>query len=227
MQQHRNLVDVVRIHRGEDGTLFDIRKERDLATLLVGNRVHRAAQENVRLNADRAQLLHRMLRRLGLDLTRARDVRHERQMHEDHVVATLLHAELTDRLEERQRLDVAHRAADFDHAHVGIACTQTDAVLDLIGDVRNDLHCRTEVIAATFLGDDALVDAAGRKVAVARSRRTDEALVMAQIEIGFGAVTGDEHFAVLKRTHGAWIDIDVRIQLHHADLEATRLENGT
>ena len=38
-----------------------------------------------------------------------------------HVVAAELDADLADRLEERQRLDVADRAADLDHAHVRVA----------------------------------------------------------------------------------------------------------
>ena len=62
-----------------------------------------------------------------------------------------LDAHLADRLEERQRLDVADRAADLDHADVGIAGAHADAVLDLVGDVRDDLHGRAEVVAAALL----------------------------------------------------------------------------
>ena len=36
---------------------------------------------------------------------------------------------------------------------------------------------------------------------------------MPEVEIGFGAVFGDEHFAVLKRRHRAGIDVDVWVQL--------------
>jgi len=43
--------------------------------------------------------------------------------------------------------------------------------------------------------------------------RQTETLVMAQIEIGFRAVTGHEHLAVLKRAHGAGINIDVGVKL--------------
>ena len=100
-------------------------------------------------------------------------------------------------------------------------------MLDLIGDVRNDLHRRAQVVAAALLGDHALVNAPGREIAVARGRRAHEALVMPQVEVGLGAVGGDEHFAVLERTHGAGIHIDVRIQLHHADFQPARFENGT
>ena len=49
---------------------------------------------------------------------------------------------------------------------------------------------------------------------------------MPEIEIRFGAVRRDEHLAVLERAHGAGIHVDVGIQLHHADLEAARLEDG-
>ena len=42
-----------------------------------------------------------------------------------------------------------------------------DAVLDLIGDVRNHLHGRAEIIAAPLLGDDSFVDPAGGEIAVA------------------------------------------------------------
>ena len=148
-------------------------------------------------------------------------------MHVQHVVAAELDAELADRLEERQRLDVADRAADLDHADVGVARAHADAVLDLVGDVRDDLHRRAEVVAAAFLGDDALVDAAGREVAVAARGRAHEALVVAEVEVGLGAVVGDEHFAVLERAHGARVHVDVRVELDHGDLEAAGLEDRT
>jgi hypothetical protein len=48
---------------------------------------------------------------------------------------------------------------------------------------------------------------------------------LALIEVGLGAVVGDEHFAMLKRAHGAGIHVDVRIQLQHRDFEAARFEN--
>ena len=149
----------------------------------------------------------------------------QRQVHVHHVVAPKLHAHLADGLEERQRLDVAHRAADLHHAHVRIARAEADAALDLIGDVRNDLHGGAQVVAAPLLGDHALVNAPGGEIAVAARGGAHEALVVSEVEIGLGAVLGDEHFAVLKRTHGARIDVDVGIQLHHRDLEAARLEN--
>ena len=154
------------------------------------------------------------------------DDRHQRQMHVDAVAAAELDAQLADRLEKRQRLDVAHRAADLHHAHIRAPGAELHAALDLVGDVRDDLHGGAEIVAAALLRDDALVDAPGGEIAVAAGRRAHEALVVPEIKIRLGAVLGDEHLAVLKRAHGARVDVDIRIELDHRDLEAARLENG-
>ena len=112
-------------------------------------------------------------------------------------------AELADGLEERQRLDVAHRAADLGDDHVVPRRGAPDGVLDLVGDVGNDLHRGAEVLAAPLLVDHRLVDPAGGDVVLLRERPVDEALVVAEVEVGLGAVVGDEHLAVLERRHGA------------------------
>ncbi len=148
-------------------------------------------------------------------------------MHVQHLVAPKFDAHLPDGLEKRQRFDVAHRAADLHHAYVRISRAHTDAVFDFIRDVRNDLHRRTQIIAAPLFCNHALVNSARRKIAVAPGRGPHETLIMAEIQIGLRAVRGDENLPMLKRTHGAGIDVDVGIQLHHADLEAAGLENGT
>ena len=76
-------------------------------------------------------------------------------------------------------------------------------VLDLVGDVRNDLHGPAEVVAAPLLLDDRQVDLAGRPVVVARRDRVGEPLVVAEVEVGLGAVVGDVDLAVLVRAHRA------------------------
>ena len=47
---------------------------------------------------------------------------------------------------------------------------------------------------------------------------------MPQVQIGLGPVLGDIDLAVLERTHGARININVWIQLQHGDLEPARLQ---
>ena len=54
-----------------------------------------------------------------------------------------------------------------------------------------------------------------------------EALVMSEIEVGFGAVIGDEDFAVLEGRHGARINVEVRVKLHQVDFEPTAFEQAT
>ena len=83
----------------------------------------------------------------------------------------------------------------------------------------NDLDGLAEVVAAALLGDDLLVDSAGGEVVVAAEVGVSEALVVAQVEIGLGAVVGDENFAVLEGRHRAGVDVQVRVELHQVDLK--------
>ena len=188
----------------------DVGEERDLPALVVRQRAVGAAQQHVGLDTDLAQLLHRVLRGLGLDLAGGGDVRHQREVDEAGVVAADLDRHLPDRLEERQRLDVADGAADLDHRDFGVTRAAPDELLDLVGDVRDHLHGAAEIVAAALLADHALVDLARREVVALAHLRLDEALVVAQIEVGLGAVFGDEHFAVLERAHGPRIHVEIR-----------------
>src|SRR6185312_4014878 len=77
----------------------------------------------------------------------------------------------------------------------------------------NHLHGLAEIIAAPLALDDLLVDAAARQVVIARERRMRETLVVAEIEIRFGAVIGHENFAMLERAHRARVDVEIRIEL--------------
>ena len=67
---------------------------------------------------------------------------------------------------------------------------------------------------------------AGRMARVAREVLVDEALVVADVEVGLGAVLGDEHLAVLERAHRARVDVQVRVELLGRDGEAAGLEEA-
>ena len=114
------------------------------------------AEQDVGLNADRSQVADAVLRRLGLQLAGGADERHQREVHVQRVVAADVLPELADRFEERQALDVADRAADLDEHDVDVRRHGADRVLDLVGDVRNDLDGAAEIVAAALLLDDAL-----------------------------------------------------------------------
>ena len=204
----------------------DVAEQGDLLADLVGDRLVRAEHDHVGLDADAAQLLDRVLGGLRLELARGGQRGQQRHVDVQHVRPPDVLAHLADGLEERQRLDVADRAADLDDhdVRVAVAGDAHDALLDLVGDVRDDLDRAAEVVAAALLGDDRLVDAAGGDVAELGQVLVDEALVVAQVEVGLGAVVGDEDLAVLVRRHRARVDVDVRIELEDGDGEAAGLE---
>jgi hypothetical protein len=118
--------------------------------------------------------------------------------------ARALVPELANRLDEGQRFDVADGAADLaqDEVEVGVE-VGGDELLDRIGDVRDDLDGGAEIVAAPLALDDALVDPARGHVVALAGRDAGEALVMAEVEIGLGAVVRHIDFAVLVGRHRA------------------------
>src|SRR5262249_6341699 len=52
----------------------------------------------------------------------------------------------------------------------------------------------------------------------------DEALVVADVEIGLAAVLSDEDLAVLERAHRSGVDVQVRVELLRLDTQAAGLE---
>ena len=116
VEDQRQLVDVADVGGVDDGRLGDVAEVGDLALEVVVDRRLAAAHDHVGLDAAAAQLGHRVLRGLGLLLGRRADERHQRDVDVADVVAAGVLAELADRLEEREDLDVADRAADLgDH----------------------------------------------------------------------------------------------------------------
>ena len=78
-----------------------------------------------------------------------------------------------------------------------------DAGLDLVGDVGDELDGLAEVVAAALLADDGVEDLAGGQVVDAGEDAGGEALVVAEVEVGLGAVVEHVDLAVLVGRHGA------------------------
>ena len=182
----------------------------------------------MRLDPDPAQLVDRVLGRLRLQLAGVADVGDEGQVHEHAPLRPEVGVELADRLEEGQRLDVADRAADLgdhevDRLRLG---DDQDPVLDLVGDVRDHLDGGAEVVAAALALDHRVVDGARGDVGGPRGVLVGEPLVVAEVEVGLGAVLGDEHLAVLEGAHRPGVDVDVRVELLQLDPEAAADEEA-
>ncbi len=152
---------------------------------------------------------------------------HERQVDVERVLAPDVLPELTNRFHERQALDVADRAADLDEQHVHALGRRADAVLDLVGDVRDDLHGAAEVLAAAFLLDDRQVDFAGGPVVVAGRHHAGEPLVVPEVEVRFRAVVGHVDLAVLVGAHRARIHIYIGVEFLEGDLVAMPFEEAS
>ena len=233
VQHLGDVVDRRRVGGGDHAVDVDVAHQRDLVLQRLGHVSVAAQDQRVRADADAAQRGHGVLRGLGLQLAGRREVRHQRHVQEEDVVAAHLVAHLPRRLEERQGLDVTDRAADLGDDDVGTVALvvglghREDAALDLVGDVRDDLDGVTEVLAAPLLGDHRRIHLPGGHIRRSRQIAVQEAFVVADVEVGFGAVLGDEHLTVLERVHGARIHVEVGIQLLHGDLQATRGEELT
>src|SRR6516162_6567653 len=140
------------------------------------------------------------------------------------MMAGQLVAELPDRLEERQALDITDRAPDLAQDEIEALIAFPDEILDRVGDVGNHLNGGAEIVAAPLLGEDVLIDAAGGDVVVPGRWPAGEVLVMAEVEVGLRAVIGDENLAVLVGRHRPGIDIEIGVELAQPYLEAARLQ---
>ena len=112
-------VDVAHIHGGKHGVLVHIAEQGDFGAEVGGDGLFAAAEDDVRLDADRTELLDAVLRGLGLVFSGGTEIGHERQMDVQAIVAAQFGAELADGFKEGEAFDIAHRAADFDDGDVG------------------------------------------------------------------------------------------------------------
>ena len=90
--------------------------------------------------------------------------------------------------------------------------------------MRNDLDCLAQIGALALLRDDGIVDLAGRYVVGLGRMDTQESFVMAQVQVGLGAVFRDVALTVLIRIERTGIDVDVGIEFLDGDAKAARLQ---
>src|SRR5687767_11229590 len=124
----------------DNGTELDVAEESNLPLHFLGQRALRTADKDVGLNSDFHQLSNRMLCRLRLYFAGCGNERNESEVDEDCVFAPDLVPELADRLQKRERLDVAHRSTNLDDHDVALRREPLHRGLDLIGNVRNHLN---------------------------------------------------------------------------------------
>ena len=188
-----------------------------------------AEHDDIGVDAHAEKLLHGVLRGLGFMLVRATQKRHQRDMDKEAVLPSDFEGNLPNRFDEGLRFNVTDGAADFGNDHIGVRLL-TDAVheiLDFICNVRDDLHGRAEILAPALFIEDVPVDLAGCEVRVFVEVFVDEALVVAEVKVGFCAVFGHVDLSVLIRAHRAGVDVDVGVELLRRDLESAHFEKPT
>ena len=224
----RHRVDVVDVHGVDDSVRLDVAKQADLALRRLVERPIGPHHDDLGVDAARPQLGYRVLGRLGLQLFAGGQVGNERDVDVARIGDAHVLAHLADRLEKREALDVADRAADLGDHHVDgfVVAELANPCLDLVGDVRDHLDGCAQIVAAPLLADDRLVDRTRRDVRIAAKALAEVPLVVAEIEIGLTAVIGDEHLTVLERVHRAGVDVDVGIELLGDDPKTSGLEES-
>ncbi len=147
-------------------------------------------------------------------------------MHKHGALGTQLHLQLASGFEERQPFDVAHSTANFDNRDIGITRASNHPALDFISNVGNNLYGAPQIITATFLAQHSLVYTTGGEVVALIHFGTHKTLVVPQIQVCLSAVLGHKHLTVLEGAHGAWVDVDIGVELEQGHLQATRFEDG-
>ena len=229
MQQTRHFVNGVDVGHGNHATGLHVGEQRNFFALFLGNETVSTAKQRIGLDTDLAQFLDGVLSGLGFEFAGGGNPGQIGQVHKSRLMRAELETELTRSFKERQRFDVTHRATDFNDGHIdGIgrpfACTSANEFLNFSCDVGDDLNRLAQIVTAPLFLEHTFVNLTGGEVVAFAHARFDETLVVPQIKVGFGTVVGDEHFAVLKRRHGAWVDVEIRVKLDEGDLEAARLE---
>ena len=225
-QEEGYFIDAVQGLVFDDGIFVDVAEQGQLFFHFVRQGAFRPADDDIRLDADTAQFLDAVLGRFGLQFAGSADIRYEGDVDVQDVIAADFLLDLADSFQERQAFDVADSTADFgdDDVRIVIVADAVDAVLDFIGDVRDDLDSMAQIVAAPFFLQDRPVDLAGRDVGVLAEVNVDEAFIVTEVEVRFRAIVGDEDFAVLVRAHRARVDIDIGVKLLDRDLVAAVLQ---
>ena len=132
---------------------------------------------------------------------------------------------LPDGFHKGKRLNVADRSAYFRYDYVG-ACFvggKQHAAQNFFGDVGDYLDGSAVKASLALFVEDAKVNAACGGVGALAKSRVGEALVVAQVQVGFRSVVGDENLAVLDRIHRARVDVQVGVEFLVYNLVAAAL----
>ncbi len=142
LQHQRRFVEARQRDVLNHAVRLDVAEQRNFLENGFLQRLVATQNNDVRVNAHAAQFLDRMLSRLGLVLVRTVQKRHQSNMDKQAVLSSDFERDLTNRFQKRLRFDIADRSADLgnDHVRISLLSHAVNKILDLVRDVRNDLH---------------------------------------------------------------------------------------
>ena len=201
--------------QGDHRLALDITEEGYLVRDSFGDGIVTAADDDVRLDTDAAQLVNAVLGGLGLQLHGGVEVGEEGHVDVEHVVPADFVSHLPDSLQEGLPLNITHGTAHLDEDDVGsrVLGQFLEPLFNLVDQVGHDLDGAPQEVPPPFLGNDGAVNLPRGYIGIGGELGVDKAFVVAQIEVGLGAVLGDEYLAVLVGGHRARIDVEIRVQL--------------
>ena len=189
----RYLINAPGVYALDYVSWFHIAEQRDFPADVIRERMFGAADYHVRLYASLLEHLHRVLRRLGLQLLGRIQERHQREMYAHTVLFRKFPLELAHGLYEGLGFHISHGASYFSEDYVVLSALSQEGhpPLYLVSDVRDNLDGLAEVCAFALLGYHRIVDLAGGHVVGLGCMDSQEALVVPQVQVGLGSVLGD------------------------------------
>jgi hypothetical protein len=156
VEQERHLVNARCVDRIDDRLERHVAEQADLAPFRVVDRSIRTHHDRVGMDPTAAKLGDAVLGRLGLQLLARPDVWDQGDVDVGGCTRPEVVAELPNRLQKREDLDVADRTSDLGDHHVGAGPLSelADPLLDLVGDVGNHLDGVPQVVAPPLFLDD-------------------------------------------------------------------------
>ena len=117
-------------------------------------------------------------------------------MNEAYVLATDSELELSQRLDEGSTLYVSNSATQLDYTSIrflavsvaGSMCNTLYPILNLIGDMRNDLYGLAKVVSLPLFLDDIIVHLPSGDIVVPSQGDVEKSLIVAQVQIDFSAI---------------------------------------
>lgn len=129
---------------------IDISKHRKLIFDFLLYRFTASAYENTWVDTQLSEFNHRMLDRFGFHFSRSRDRDHRHDMDDHTVFSPELIAELSDRFDKVESLDISDSTSYFYDSDISICSEYFDFFFDFICDMGNDLYGLTQIISSSF-----------------------------------------------------------------------------